>query len=289
MLKKFSFLIFILFVALIFSCGGEEGGDMDSANSRGADDVARNPEKQEEITKRNLEIEQSQTSKRRPCDTLSLKAYVFDNYPKGTYLIELNQTYTFAAKSYAVIYQKDKGKQYIYALIAKSKQTERAIETKNIVGYASSFVNLDSTRLGTAFFYLTLFECNKDGNFTLLWEYEVPQHGGFNSMKLLKWKDKKIPYIQLNYVDAINSGFRDYNYFMVNGIRNRPHLLETYEAIARKRIMANINNDDYPDFWEFRYVDSVMYVRQIDSIPFYWDTTKTLYVTKRTSKWWRKY
>ncbi|MCF8266302.1 MAG: hypothetical protein K9I99_17535 [Melioribacteraceae bacterium] len=294
-MEKLKFLAYVLLLAIFFACGGD-GSESGDGRSKEADvgeegeDVARNVGKQEEISLRNLEIELEQRGgKMGPCDTLALRFHIRDNYPAGTYLVEENQSFTMSETQFSVIYEKEKDIQYIFALVAKSKDGERLIETKNVVGYSSSFVNLDSTRLGTAFFFLSLFECNGDGTFTLLWEYEVPMHGGFNSMKLKRWKPKKLPYIQLNFIDGIISGYRNYNYYLVDGIRNKPHLMETYEGIARKRTMTDVNKDSYPDFFEYRYQDTVTYVYELDSIPFYWDTTKSLYVTKFTSRWFRPY
>jgi hypothetical protein len=133
-----------------------------------------------------------------------------------------------------------------------------------------------------------LFECT-DNEFKFLWEAEVPIHGGFNSIKMKMWKTKRIPFIELNYEAGIISGHRNYNYFFVNGLRNQPHLMETYLGIAHKRTLTNINNDKYPDYWEYRFADSTNYVELIDSIPFYWDSTKSLYVTKKSSRWFRYY
>ncbi len=275
--------IFTLFLILLFGltyCGGS-GTEGDKPDT--------NPQKERQIREYNLKIQKEQAKKRRPCDAIALKEYILNNYPEGTYLVEFDKTYTYSLPKPAVLDYKYKGNRYVFAVIAKSKEGERFIETKNIVGYESSFINLDSTKLGTAFFYLTCFKCSKEGEFNKVWEAEVPIHGGFNSMTIKRWKARNILYVDLDFEDGIISGHRDFNYFLVNGIEKRPHLLETYEGIAHKRTMANINNDKYPDYYEYRFADSTTYVRLIDSIPFYWDTVKNLYVTKVSRRWWRKY
>ncbi len=274
-------ILFILSIFLFYNCGDEVGGGRPETSSA----------KDKDIREYNLKVEEEQAKRRTPCDTLSLKQYIIEDYPAGDYLVEFDRTYTYTIPKPAVIYLEDDAN-YIFAVIAKSKEGERYIEPKNVVGYESSFINLDSTKLGTAFFYLTLFECDGNGNFNALWEAEVPIHGGFNSMTIHNWKTKNrkaIRYIRLNFESGIISGHRNYNYFLVEGIRNQPHLMETYEGIAHKRVLANVNNDFYPDYHEFRFIDSSDYIRTIDSIPFYWDTTKSRYVTKFSKRWTRKY
>ncbi|MGD8778264.1 MAG: hypothetical protein PVH88_04805 [Ignavibacteria bacterium] len=273
-------ILFILSAVLFYTCGDDVGGGKPETS----------PTKDKNIREYNLKVEEEQTKQRTPCDTLSLKQYIIDDYPAGDYLVEFDRTYTYTIPKPAVLYYKDDAN-YIFAVVAKSKEGERYIEPKNVVGYESSFINLDSTKLGTAFFYLTLFECDGDGNFEALWEAEVPIHGGFNSMTMHTWRTTKkaVKYIKLNFEAGIISGHRDYNYFLIDGIRNKPHLMETYEGIAHKRILANVNNDFYPDYYEFRFIDTLDYNKMLDSIPFYWDTTKSLYVTKFNRRWWRKY
>jgi hypothetical protein len=101
---------------------------------------------------------------------------------------------------------------YILALVATSRPGERLIEVKNIVGYDQSFIDLDSTKLGTAFFYLTLFDCNR-GRFEIIWEVPVPNHGGFNNFSLEDGDttDPLCPKINFHYARGI--GHIDYNYF----------------------------------------------------------------------------
>lgn len=270
-MRNFQLLFFLLSVSIFLS-----GCFRDDEN-----------EKTKRIENYNLEMEKQQAKKRIPCDTLAVQEYIINHYPAGTHLVEFDRTLTFDVPKPAVLYYHNQ-KNYIFAVIARSKPGERHIEPKNIVGYESSFINLDSTKLGTAFFYLTLFQCD-NGNFSMIWEEEVPIHGGFNYMTMKTWKPKNVEYIQLNFEDGIISGFRNYNFFFVDGISNKPHLLETYEGIARKRTITDLNGDLYPDYFETRFADSLDYNRVIDSVSFYWDKKKDLYVTNRNRKWTRKF
>ncbi len=277
-------LFLILLTATLISCSG--GSDESSKEA-----VENSPDKDKSIRQYNLELARKQRRGGNPCDTLSLSEYIIENEEEGTYLVEFDRTFTYNVPKSAVIYYKDRKakKQYIFAVVAKSKPGERLIEPKNVIGYESSFINLDSTKLGTAFFYLTLFECQKDSTFRKYWEAEVPIHGGFNRMTLKTWKPKRIRYIELNFEAGIISGHRNYNYFFVNGIEEKPHLMETYVGLARKRTLAKVNDDKFPDYYEYRFWEDSLSIRLRDSIPFYWDTTKQLYITKYNSRWFRKY
>jgi hypothetical protein len=113
-------------------------------------------------------------------------------------------------------------------------------------------------------------------------------------MTIKNWDAKNIKYVELNFEDGIISGHRNYNFFMIDGWRKKPHLMETYIAIAKKRVLANINNDKFPDYWEYRFTqnsgrDSLYAIRVLDSVPFYWSMKKQLYITDKSSKWFRKY
>jgi hypothetical protein len=275
-------LILILLSLLLYSCN-------DMSDEQAEDSAS----KDEAVRRYNLEMQKKQKKSENPCDTLALKEFILENDNQGTYLVEFDRTFTYNVPKSAVIYYTDKKKkkQYVFAVIAKSKQGEgeRFIEPKNVVGYESSFINLDSTDLGTAFFYLALYECSQDSTFEQIWESEVPIHGGFNRMTLKKWKPKNILYVELNYEDGIISGHRNYNYFLIDGIDKKPHLMETYVGIVHKRTLEKVNNDKYPDYFEFRFWEDSLSIRVRDSIPFYWDTTKALYVTKRNKRWFRKY
>ncbi len=270
----------------VLACSEEKSTRESGLGSAG--DAAHSAAKEKSTREYKLEHEKELRKKQVPCDTLSLQEYILDNYPAGTLLVVMDRTTPDKLPRPAVIYYNKGGKKYVFALLAKSKPGERNIETKNVVGYESSFINLDSTKLGTAFFFLTLYECI-DNEFHEVWEAAVPIHGGFNRMTLKRWKPKNILYVELNYEDGIISGHRNYNFFLVDGLRKPPHLLETYVGIAHKRTMTDLNHDKYPDYYEYRYVDSTYYVHLIDSIPFYWDTTKHLYVTKVNPRWFRKY
>ena len=277
-------LLFLLLGILVISCNRDMSDEQ-------AEDSAS---KDESIRRYNMEMAKEQKKgKGNPCDTLELKEYILDQDTSGTYLVEFDRTFTYNVPKSAVIYyfDKKKKKKYIFAVIAKSKQgeDERFIEPKNVIGYESSFINLDSTDLGTAFFFLTLYECVKDSSFKQIWESEVPIHGGFNSMIPKRWKPKNILYVELNFEAGIISGHRNYNFFLVDGIEKKPHLVETYEGLVHKRILTKVNDDNYPDYWEFRFWEDSLSIRIRDSIPFYWDTTRTLYVTKINRKWFRKY
>ncbi|PIQ09030.1 MAG: hypothetical protein COW71_08585 [Ignavibacteriales bacterium CG18_big_fil_WC_8_21_14_2_50_31_20] len=274
--------LFLLFLALVFV----------SCNQMSDEQAEDSPSKDESIRRYNIEMEKKQKRNNdNPCDTLSLKEYILNQDSVGTYLVEFDKTFTYSVPKAAVIYYADKRKknQYIFAVIAKSKEGERLIEPKNVIGYESSFINLDSTKLGTAFFYLTLYECRKDSSFKQIWESEVPIHGGFNRMTLKNWKPKNIMYVELNYEDGIISGHRNYNFFLVDGIEKKPHLMETYVGLVHKRTLTKVDDDRYPDYWEFRFWEDSLSIRIRDSIPFYWDTTKSLYITKFNKRWFRHY
>ncbi len=279
MVKRYKYFIVLpLLAVLTFNC---------SSDNKSSGDAATSTTKDEELREYNLAVEKGQTQNRFPCDTIALKEYVLDNYEPGSYLIESDRTFIYDTPKPAVIYFND-GANYILAIIAKSKSGERNIEGKNVTGFESSYINLDSTTLGTAFFWLTLFEC-KDGSFERLWESEVPIHGGFNRMSIKTWKPKNIKYVELNYEDGIISGHRNYNFFMIDGWQKPPHLLETYVGIVHKRNMANINNDKCPDYYEYRFIDDTVKIRVLDSIPFYWSDKRQLYITNRNPRWFRKY
>ncbi|MEW6196267.1 MAG: hypothetical protein AB1521_14040 [Bacteroidota bacterium] len=273
------FLAVPLLLIIFYNCGKEvrEGGD-----------AATSTAKDEEIREYNIDIEKEQTANRFPCDTISLKEYILDSYEPGTYLVEFDRTYTYNIPKSAVVYFNDAGTNYVLAVIAKSKAGERNIEAKNVIGFESSYINLDSTKLGTAFFWLTLFEC-KESQFTRLWESEVPIHGGFNRMTIKTWTPKNVKFVELNYEDGIISGHRNYNFFMVDGWRKPPHLMETYVGLVLKRKLALVNKDKYPDYYEFTYFEDSLKIRVRDSIPFYWSEKRQLYITDRNPRWFRKF
>jgi len=251
-------------------------------------DAATSTAKDEELRRYNIGVEKRQTQNRFACDTISLQEYILEAYEPGTYLVEFDKMGTFSTHQPGVIYFNDDGKNYILSIIARSKHGERNIERKNVVGFESSFITLDSTTLGTAFFWLTLFEC-KDEQFNMVWEAEVPIHGGLNRMTIKNWRPKNIKYVELNYQDGIISGHRNYNFFLINGWQNPPHLLETYVGIVHKRVMANVNNDVFPDYYEYRFLEDSLRIRVRDSIPFFWNEKRQLYVTNVNPRWFRRF
>ena len=283
-MKPAVYFISVSLMLFFFSCNnGEEKGTSQQTN----EETAYSPEKDAAIQKYNLEQQKKQAARRSPCDTISLKEFVLSNYPEGTYLVDFDKTLTYNVPRPVVIYPSDHPG-YIFGVIAKSKSGERFIEPKNIVGYDESFIDLDSTKLGTAFFYLVLFHCN-DNNFDVVWESVIPSHGGFNTFSIEKWDYNNIPYIRVNFHYAQGIGHIDYNYFLLDGLTEKPHLLMTYKGINFKRRIINYNNDRYPDYYEYVYYDSGKKVTELDSIPFIWSKSKAAYINTRNSRQTRPY
>jgi hypothetical protein len=281
--KRIFFIsIIVVLVSIIsFSCNSKDQKEIKG------DDASCSEQKDASIQSYNIEVQKEQSKNRIPCDTISLKEYIYNNYPSGSYLVEFDRALTYNVPRNAVIYYKSDAA-YIFAVVAKSRQGERLIEPKNITGFESSFINLDSTKLGTAFFYLTLFTCN-DGNFTKIWEREIPIHGGFNKITLKTWKAKNIPYIEANFEDGIIVGHRNYNFFMLRGLKSYPHLLETYEGLARKRTMADVNIDIYPDYFEYHFYNLANKIKSADSVAFIWKVKDSLYVNTKNPRQTRPY
>jgi hypothetical protein len=272
------FLILPLISLFIFGCSSEDKTDGDAAHSASKDAALR---------EYNIDVKKEQTKNRFPCDTIALQEYVLGNYPAGSYILERDRMGINDVPKPIVVYFNDGGN-FILTLIAKSKSGERNVEIKNLSGYESSFINLDSTKLGTAFLWLTLFEVVNE-NFNMVWESEVPIHGGFNTITLKTWKPKNIKYVEVNFEDGIISGHRNYNFFMIDRWRKPPHLMETYVGIVHKRNMANVNNDKFPDYFEYRFAEDSSKIRVVDSIPFYWSEKRKLYITNRSPRWFRQY
>ena len=225
-IKPVLFLISVFMLTLSISCGSERekekpGAGREAANYSSDRDAA--------IQKYNLDQQKKQASRRFPCDTIALKEFVLSHYPGGTYLVDFDKTLTYNIPRSAVIYPENHPG-YILGIIAKSKSGERFIEPKNIVGYDESFIDLDSTKLGTAFFYLVLFHCSSN-NFEVVWESVIPSHGGFNSFSVESWKYEDIPFVKVNFHYAQGIGHIDYNYFLIDGFTSKPHLLMTYKGI----------------------------------------------------------
>lgn len=271
-------------VILINGCGKKESNDENTSGDQGAE---FSPQKDMDIQRYNLEKMKQQSVSRTPGDTIALMEYVLDSYPSGTYLVNYDLPNTYALNHPAVIYL-NQGGLYVLGVIAKSKPDERLIETKNIVGYDQSFIDLDSTKLGTAFFYLTLFNFN-DGQFSVIWEAAIPSHGGFNNISLNKWNYLGTPFVQVNFYFAQGVGHIDYNYFMVDGLTQKPHLLMTYQGINFERTMANINNDKFADYYEHIYFDFGDRVEKKDSVGFIWSPKDTMYVSTSGRRMTRPY
>lgn len=280
-LKKDILILQLIFFTFFFISCKEE------TKTPGQEEAAYSEAKDQSIQQYNIDVKKDALKNRFPCDTIALREYILNNYPSGSYLMEFDRTYTYNVPKAAVLYYKA-DQSYVFAIIAKSRSNERLVEVKNITGFESSFINLDSTRLGTAFFYITLFACNGD-NFEKIWEREIPIHGGFSRMSMKNWKPKNIPYIETYFEDGIIVGHRDYNFFMLRGIKSFPHLLETYEGLRRKRTMANVNNDLYPDYYEFHFYDLSKRLYQADSVAFIWDVKDSLYVNTRNRRQTREY
>ena len=281
-------VLFLSFIVFLSSCGNnEEKKPIETSKFNPGERVAYTPSKDEDIQQYNIEQRKNISTSNSPCDTLALREFVLDHYEPGTYLVDFDKTFTYNIPKAAVIYY-NKGGNFIFGIIAKSKPGDRLIEPDNIVGYNQSFIDLDSTDLGVAFFYLTLFECT--GNqFNVVWETPIPSHGGLRDMHLDRWVYKGTQFMKIDFYYARGSGHIDYNYFFINGIRTKPHLLMTYKGIDFRRTLANVNNDKYPDYYEYLYYDSGDRVAVLDSIPFYWSEKDTSYISTRDHSLRRPY
>ena len=281
-------LFFLSFLIIIFIGGCRKNSNENLSlkdNSREA--VENSPEKDLEIQEYNLRVKKEQASQRFECDTISIIEYVLHSFPKGTYLLNFDKTFTYNIPKTAVIYF-DNDKSYIFGIIAESRSGERLIEPKNIIGYDESYIDLDSTKLGTAFFYLVLFHCD-NGKLNTVWKALIPSHGGFNNFSLHRWNYDGTPYIKVNFHYAQGVGHIDYNYFLVNGLTSPPHLLMTYKGINFQRTIANINSDKFPDYYEYIYYDSGNEIKAVDSVAFVWKQKDSLYISSRNRKQTRRY
>lgn len=265
------YILLAVFCALLTGCGDDLRKSEDDLQT------------EKRMQNYNLEVERNRLAASSPCGELDLKEYILDSFEPGTYLLETDAVLPEEAPKYAVVYY---DKNYIFAVIAKSKRGERNIEPRNVTGYESSFINLDSSKLGTAFFYLALFQC-EEGRFREVWEKVIPTHGGFNKISINKWVPRGTEYISVNFEDGIIVGSRSYNFFLIKGLTEPPHLLETYEGINAKREMADINNDEYPDYLEYVYHETPTAIRAIRSVPFIWK--KNYYVNEKDPRQIREY
>lgn len=284
MKKLFYIFILLASLVLLFSCGKEEK----KSDFQTSSEVAFNPDKDSEIQKYNLELRKAR-SKRFPCDTISVLEYVIENYPQGTYLLETDKTTINTLPKPAVIYFTDKdGRKYVFAVITKSRAGERLVEIKNLIGYNESFIDLDSTKLGTPLIFLILLECKED-YFLPVWEAAIPSHGGFKDFSLKTWDYTGTLYIENEFYYAQGIGIIFYNHFLVDGLRSKPHLLMTYDGLDFKRTIANVNNDKFPDYYEYIFVSLPDKIYAKDSVSFIWREKDSVYINTRNSKQTRPY
>lgn len=289
-MKKVLYLfVMLLIVAVAFHCddSDDEGdGQVEFVEGGEQEGVQDEPDKDANLQEYNLEEQKKLAKNRFPCDTLALREFILNNYPAGTYLVDFDKTSNYSSAHGAVIYLNEGGIDYILAVVVKSKTGERLVEVENVVGYYQSFIDLDSTDLGTAFFFLTLFRCD-NGNFTELWEKVIPRHGGFNSISMETWKPKNLRYVRCNFHYARGVGHFDFNYFFVDGLTSEPHMLLTYEGINFKREMIDANDDLYPDYLEYAFVDTGEEIVNIYKDQYVWKDS--VYVNRNDSKMRRYY
>lgn len=279
--------IILLILLLLLSCDHNTKSENTKVNYN--DQAAFNQNKDAEIQRYNLELKKKESANRFPCDTIAVIEQIFDNYPAGTYLLEFDKTSTYNIPKPAIIYFTDKdGSKFIFTVIASSREGERLIEPANLVGYDQSFIDLDSTKLGTPFLYLVLFECRGE-NLIKQWEAPIPSHGGFNSIALKKWDYNGTYFIESNFHYAQGIGHINYNYFLIDNIRKFPHLLMTYEGTSMKRTLANVNNDKFPDYYEHVIYNLKDKVFSKDSVAFRWSEKDTLYINTNNPKQTRHY
>ncbi|HMN24789.1 MAG TPA: hypothetical protein PKE38_09830 [Ignavibacteriaceae bacterium] len=279
--------IILLILLLLLSCDHNTKSENTKVNYN--DQAAFNQNKDAEIQRYNLELKKKESVNRFPCDTIAVIEHIFDNYPAGTYLLEFDKTSTYNIPKPAIIYFTDKdGSKFIFTVIACSREGERLIEPANLVGYDQSFIDLDSTKLGTPFLYLVLFECRGE-NLIKQWEAPIPSHGGFNSIALKKWDYNGTYFIESNFHYAQGIGHINYNYFLIDNIRKFPHLLMTYEGTSMKRTLANVNNDKFPDYYEHVIYNLKDKVFSKDSVAFRWREKDTLYINTNNPKQTRHY
>ncbi|WP_337865181.1 hypothetical protein [Ignavibacterium sp.] len=278
--------LFALFVFVILSSCKEEIKETVSVNYK--EKVELSAEKDASIQMYNLERIKTETTNRFPCDTISVIEHIIKNFPSGTYLLRFDKTSVYDIPKPAVIYYDTNEGKFVFAVIARSKPGERFIEPSNIVGYYQSFIDLDSTKLGTPFIYLVLFECKGEQLFTV-WEAPIPSHGGFNNFAVKNWSPKAVTYVEVNFHYGQGAGNINYNYFLVDGIRNQPHLLMTYDGIDFRRTLANINDDKFPDYYEHIFYSLPDRVIHKDSVAFIFNQKDSLYYSTEGRKITRRY
>ncbi len=278
--------IILIILLLLLSCSKTEEGSKPKLNYN--EEAANDPQKDAKIQQYNLELRKQNTKERFSCDTISVMEYVFDNYPAGTYLLEFDRTTTYNIPNPAIIYYTENNTRYVFTVIASSRPGERLIEPANVIGYDQSYIDLDSTKLGTPFIYLVLFECRGD-ELLKLWEAPIPSHGGFNNFSLKTWKSNGVLFIENKFHYAQGVGHINYNYFLVDGIRKYPHLLMTYEGTNFRRTIANVNKDKYPDYYEHIFYNLADKIYSKDSVAFIWSSKDSLYINTKNSKQTRPY
>jgi hypothetical protein len=279
--------IILLILLLLLSC--EHKTKTENSNVNYKEEVAYDQSKDLEIQKYNIELKKKAALKRFPCDTIAVLEYVINNYPAGSYLLEFDRTTTYNVPKSALVYTNDKnGSKFVFAVIGTSRAGERLIEPTNIIGYDQSFIDLDSTDLGTPFIYLVMFECQGE-NLVKQWEAPIPSHGGFNSIALKRWNYNGSYYLENNFHYAQGVGHIDYNYFLSDNYKDFPHLLMTYEGTSFKRTLANVNNDKYPDYYEHIFYNLNDRIYSKDSVAFIWSVKDTLYINTRNKNQTRRY
>lgn len=280
-------LIIISLLSVLFSACKDEKKEDISVNYK--ERVELSSEKDAAIQFYNLEKMKSESVNRFPCDTISVIEFILKNFPAGTYPLRFDKSSIYDIPKTALIYyDSNDGNKYIFAMIARSRPGERFIEPSNIIGYDQSFIDLDSTKLGTPFIYLVLFECKAEQLFTI-WEAPVPSHGGFNKFSLRNWSPKGLTYVEVNFHYGQGVGNISYNYFLIDGIRNQPHLVMTYNGIDFRRTLANINNDKYPDYYEHIFYSFPDRVIHKDSVGFVYNLKDSLYYSIEGKKNTRRY
>jgi len=286
---KLSSLIYPIIILILLLLLGCENKQVKQEKVNYQEQAAYDLSKDADIQRYNLDVMKQKARERSPCDTIAVVEFILNNYPSGTYLLNFDRTFTYNISKPALIYfTNTDGNKYVFAAIAASRPGERLIEPSNIIGYEQSFIDLDSTDLGTPFLYLVLFECSNQ-NLVIVWESPIPSLGGFNCIKLKTWQDKHIYYIENTFHYAQGFGHINYIYFIFNIIKNFPHLLMTYSGTSFKRTLADINNDNYPDYYEHIFYNLSDKVYSKDSVGFIWSVKDTVYINTRNKKQTRRY
>lgn len=122
-----------------------------------------------------------------------------------------------------------------------------------------------------------------------MWEAPIPSHGGFNKFSTRNWSPKAITYIEVNFNYGQGVGNINYNYFLVDGIRNQPHLLITYNGINFRRTLADLNNDKFPDYYEHIFYSLPDRIIHQDSVAFVYNQKDSFYYSTEGKKITRRY